>query len=104
MDSGVLISLVSLEVTGIVLLVGVVIWAIRKEGIINSHSDKLAANLEAHAVLSAKVESKAAAHDETKIEVVRLQEQIGHLTRLIEKWFEPIDPPASKRRRTTSDV
>jgi hypothetical protein len=99
-NPGWIISFVSLEITGLVLVLGVVIWAIRKEGVINAHSTKLAENDTAHAALAARVEAKAAAHNETKIEVVRLQEQIGHLTRLIERWGEP-DPPKRRPRPTT---
>lgn len=104
MNPGWIIALIGLELTAFSMLLGVVIWAVRKEGVINAHSAKLAENDRAHAALSAKVDAKAAAHDETKIEVVRLQEQIGHLTRLIEKWFEPIDPPVAKRRRNTGPM
>ena len=99
MNPGWIISFISLEITGLVLAIGVVIWAVRKEGVINAHSVKLVENDAAHAALAARVEAKAAAHDETKIEVVRLQEQIGHLTRLIERWVEPDGP--KRRPRTT---
>lgn len=72
---------------GLAALAGVV-WLVRLEGRVNAQGARLMV-----------LETAIKAHEETKIEVVRLQEQIKHLTGLIEKWFEPIDPPAAKRRR-----
>ena len=91
MNPTVIVAIIGIEITTFIALIGVVAWAVRKEGAINAQEHRLTV-----------LEAKAAAHEDTKIEVVRLQEQIKHLTNLIEKWFEPIDPPAAKRRRGAS--
>jgi hypothetical protein len=52
----------------------------------------------------AVLQQAAKAADETKIEVVRLQEQIKHLTDLIEKWLRPAVPNGPGRRRSPTSA
>lgn len=64
---------------------GGVVWLVRLEGRVNTlatMSDTQAA------ALKAAIEG----HGATTIEVVRLQEQIKHLTDLIERYFVPANP------------
>lgn len=54
-----------------------IVWNIRLEGRVNSSSDKII-----------KLEEKATSADDTKIEVVRLQEQIKNLAGLLERFID----------------
>lgn len=71
--------------------VAVIVWLVRLEGRVNhkASAEQLAALL---AIVSA-LQSKEAAHDQTRDEVIRLQEQIKHLASLIERLL-----PASRRK------
>lgn len=71
--------------------VAVIIWLVRLEGRVNhkASAEQLAALL---AIVSA-LQSKEASHDQTRDEVIRLQEQIKHLTNLIERLL-----PANRRK------
>lgn len=94
--------LTSEQITLALAAVAAVVWLVRLEGRVNT-SDRDSVALKAELVaIKARAEADAAKHGDTKEAVIRLQEQIGHLTTLIEKWFEPIDPPAAKRRRTAA--
>jgi hypothetical protein len=74
--------------------VGAIVWLVRLEGRVNSKADAdRVVTLEAE-VAALKVSAKTA--DDTKMEVVRLQEQIKHLTDLIEKYFVPAPVRARK--------
>lgn len=89
--------------------VAAVVWLIRLEGRVNTAEkvnstamadcDREQAALKA-AFIAFQAEAKVAekAHSETAIEIVRLQEQIKHLTDLIERMVAP--PPAPRRRTT----
>ena len=80
-------TLVTLALTGVALIV----WLVRLEGRVNhkASSEQLVALL---AIVSA-LQSKEASHDQTRDEVIRLQEQIKHLTNLIERLL-----PANRRK------
>ncbi len=80
-------TLVTLGLAG----VAVIVWLVRLEGRVNhkASAEQLAALL---AIVSA-LQSKEASHDQTRDEVIRLQEQIKHLTNLIERLL-----PASRRK------
>ena len=80
-------TLVTLGMAG----VAVIVWLVRLEGRVNhkASAEQLAALL---AIVSA-LQSKEASHDNTRDEVIRLQEQIKHLTNLIERLL-----PASRRK------
>lgn len=100
MKPGMTVELLSLGFGVALAFIGLVVWAVRLEG-------KVAANATAIQTLAgttntavAALQARANGHDETKIEVVRLQEQIKHLTELIEKWLQP--PPPSPRRSRAS--
>ena len=99
---------------GILLAGGaIVVWAVRLEGKIAANDAKVMAAVAANAAsiqtlasttnaAVAALQDRANGHDETKIEVVRLQEQIVNLTELIEKWLQP-PPPARRTRSTKGD-
>lgn len=94
----------------------VIVWLVRLEGRVNgkadsSHVQAVAASVETVKASGENMKSdigalhqSAKAGEETKIEVVRLQEQIKHLTNLFEKWLQPPTPQAvpQRRRRTTT--
>ena len=80
-----------------------IVWLVRLEGRVNTLDREREAQKTELAAMKAQAALDAAKHTDTKEAVIRLQEQIGHLTNLIEKWFQPIDPPAAKRRRSTSE-
>jgi hypothetical protein len=68
-------------------LVGFVVWLVRLEARVNNKApaESLAALL---AVVTA-LQAKEASHDQTRDEVIRLQEQIKHLAQLIERLLPP---------------
>jgi uncharacterized membrane protein YcjF (UPF0283 family) len=83
LDSG---TIVTLGISGI----AVVIWLVRLEGRVNGKAtgDQVAAaasQIGAVAAVVATLQAKEASHDNTRDEVIRLQEQIKHLTDLIER-------------------
>lgn len=94
----------------------VIVWLVRLEGRVNAKADSSTVQTASAAVDAVRatvdntksdissLQQAAKAADETKIEVVRLQEQIKHLTDLIEKWLRPTPPAAqsTRRRRTTT--
>lgn len=84
LDAG---TLVTLGISG----VAVIVWLVRLEGRVNqkASSDTVATLA---AVVTA-LQAKEAGHDNTRDEVIRLQEQIKHLTALIERLL-----PAPRRR------
>ena len=74
--------------------VAVIIWLVRLEGRVNGKAtgDQVAAaasQIGAVAAIVATLQAKEAAHDNTRDEVIRLQEQIKHLTDLIERLLPP---------------
>jgi len=74
--------------------IGGVVWLVRLEGRVNALS---ALSETQAAALKAAIEG----HSATTIEVVRLQEQIKHLTDLIERYFVPANP--TRRGRSQGD-
>jgi uncharacterized membrane protein YcjF (UPF0283 family) len=95
LEPGTLITLVVLGVT-------VVLWLARLEGRVNGKAttDQVAAvsaQIATTAAIVASLQAKDAAHDNTRDEVIRLQEQIKHLTDLIERLL-----PSPARRKTTA--
>lgn len=60
-------------------LIALVVWLVRLEGKIGVH-DKAIVTLE----------DKAKGHDETKLEVVRVQEQIKQLKELLERYLDEV--------------
>lgn len=84
LDAG---TLVTLGISG----VAVIVWLVRLEGRVNhkASSDTVATL----AAVVASLQAKEAGHDNTRDEVIRLQEQIKHLTALIERLL-----PTSRRR------
>ena len=78
--------------------VAVIVWLVRLEGRVNGKAttDQIAAvsaQIGATAAVVATLQAKDAAHDNTRDEVIRLQEQIKHLTSLIERLM-----PAALRK------
>lgn len=105
--------LTSEQITLALAAVAAIVWMVRLEGRLNTTAKEAAALTldlakaqakgEADvAAIRAKADADAVKHSDTRDEVIRLQEQIKHLSALIEKWFEPIDPPAAKRRRSAA--
>jgi hypothetical protein len=83
--------------------VAVIVWLVRLEGRVNvkATTDQVAAvsaQIGATAAVVATLQAKDASHDNTRDEVIRLQEQIKHLTDLIERLL-PL-PPATRRKPT----
>jgi uncharacterized membrane protein YcjF (UPF0283 family) len=83
-------TIVTLGISGI----AVVIWLVRLEGRVNGKAtgDQVAAaasQIGAVAAVVATLQAKEASHDNTRDEVIRLQEQIKHLTDLIERLLSP---------------
>ena len=86
--------LVTLGLSG----VAVIVWLVRLEGRVNGKatSDQIGAvggQIAAVAAIVAALQAKEASHDQTRDEVIRLQEQIKHLTNLIERLL-----PAARRK------
>ena len=80
--------------------VTVIVWLVRLEGRVNAKAttDQVAAvsaQIGATAAVVATLQAKDASHDNTRDEVIRLQEQIKHLTDLIERLL-----PLPTRRKT----
>jgi hypothetical protein len=89
LDAGTLVALGLAAVT-------VIIWLVRLEGRVNGKAtagevSTVAAQIGAVAAIVATLQAKEAAHDNTRDEVIRLQEQIKHLTDLIERLL-PVPP------------
>jgi hypothetical protein len=82
--------------------VAVIVWLVRLEGRVNGKAtgDQVAAvsaQIGAVAAIVATLPAKEAAHDNTRDEVIRLQEQIKHLTDLIQRLL-----PLPSRRKPTA--
>jgi hypothetical protein len=91
--------------------VAVIIWLVRLEGRVNGKAERdqvaaasaqvgaevsaASAQIGAVAAIVATLQAKEAAHDNTRDEVIRLQEQIKHLTDLIERL---LPSPAARRK------
>lgn len=95
LDPGTLVALGLATVT-------VIIWLVRLEGRVNGKAtgDQVAAaaaQIGAVGAIVATLQAKEAAHDNTRDEVIRLQEQIKHLTDLIERLL-----PLPSRRKPTA--
>ena len=78
--------------------VAVIVWLVRLEGRVNGKAtadqvSTVAAQIGTVAAIVSTLQAKEAAHDNTRDEVIRLQEQIKHLTNLIERLL-----PASRRK------
>jgi len=91
LEPGTLITLVVLGVT-------VVLWLARLESRVNGKATAdqvttVSGQIGAVAAIVATLQAKEAAHDNTRDEVIRLQEQIKHLTNLIERLL-----PATRRK------
>ncbi len=81
-------EIISLALAGVTAIV----WLVRLEGRVNTTDKEVA-------TLRAKADSDAKSSSETAIEIVRLQEQIKHLTDLIERMAKPPEQP--RRRAAT---
>lgn len=83
--------------------IGFVVWLVRLEGRVNSTKQsigELTKDLDQQrgeiVAVKAKGEADTKAHEETKIALVRVEEQLKHLTDLVERLLV-----ASPRRRTS---
>jgi len=82
--------------------VSVIVWLVRLEGRVNGKATtdqvaQVSAQIATAAAIVASLQAKDAAHDNTRDEVIRLQEQIKHLTDLIERLL-----PSPARRKPTA--
>jgi len=82
--------------------VSVIIWLVRLEGRVNGKATtdqvaQVSAQIATAAAIVASLQAKDAAHDNTRDEVIRLQEQIKHLTDLIERLL-----PSPVRRKPSA--
>ena len=66
-------------------------WLVRLEGRVNSKATS--EQVSSVVAIVAALQAKEASHDQTRDEVIRLQEQIKHLANLIERLL-----PASRRK------
>lgn len=80
-------TLVTLGLAGVT----VIVWLVRLEGRVNGKATS--EQVSAVVAIVAALQAKEASHDQTRDEVIRLQEQIKHLTNLIERLL-----PASRRK------
>lgn len=79
-------------------VVAFIAWLVRLEGRVNGKAtadqvSQVSGQIGTVAAIVATLQAKEAAHDNTRDEVIRLQEQIKHLTNLIERLL-----PASRRK------
>ena len=91
LDAGTLVTLAAAAVAFIA-------WLVRLEGRVNGKAtadqvSQVSGQIGTVAAIVATLQAKEAAHDNTRDEVIRLQEQIKHLTNLIERLL-----PASRRK------
>jgi uncharacterized membrane protein YcjF (UPF0283 family) len=82
--------------------VSVIVWLVRLEGRVNGKATtdqvaQVSAQIATAAAIVASLQAKDAAHDHTRDEVIRLQEQIKHLTDLIERLL-----PSPARRKPSA--
>jgi hypothetical protein len=78
--------------------VAVIVWLVRLEGRVNGTATTnqlatLTSQISALAAVVAALQAKEASHDNTREEVIRVQEQLKHLTGLIERLM-----PAALRK------
>lgn len=79
--------------------VGAIVWLIRLEGRVNTAEKEQTAMRATFDTFRAEARVAEKAHSETALEIVRLQEQIKHLTDLIERLVDP--SPTPRRRAAT---
>jgi hypothetical protein len=77
-------------------VVTVIVWLVRLEGRVNGTATTnqfatLTSQISALASVVAALQAKEASHDNTREEVIRVQEQLKHLTDLIERLL-PVPP------------
>ena len=96
------IALVGLAFTVFLAVIGVVIWLVRLESKTGATADACRATAEALAAHAKTQALLASAHHDAvgdaKLEIVRVQEQIKHLTNLVERWLVP-----ARTRRALSE-
>lgn len=77
-------------VTLVLAAIALIVWLVRLEARVNGkatsdHVGTVSGQIAAVAAIVATLQVKEASHDQTRDEVIRLQEQIKHLTNLIER-------------------
>lgn len=98
-------------VTGAIAVVSVIVWLVRLEGRVNTAEKATAEVIKdldaatvAHKIeittIKARAEADAAAHSETTLAIVRVQEQLKYLTSLFERHF--VEGPVPRPRRGAS--
>lgn len=103
-------SLLGGAVAACVALIGGIVWLVRLEGRVNTAAATIAdltKDFEAHkadsradiAAVKARAEADSAAHSETTLALVRVQEQLKYLTSLFERHFVAAPPTRSRTAR-----
>lgn len=84
--------------------IAAIVWLVRLEGRVNS-AEKAAIAFQSAisaeiAAIKARAEADSNAHSETTIALVRVQEQLKHLTSLFERHF--VEGPKPRARRNNA--
>lgn len=98
MDASAWIALVAVAVTVAIAALGGVVWLVRLEGRVNAgraDAEALKADLIG---VKATAAAEAAAHNQTTIALVRVEEQLRHLTNLFERQFTDPQPRQIRSR------
>lgn len=100
MDASAWIALVAVAITAALAALGGVVWLVRLEGRVNAGKAEAEALRNEIIAVKASAAAEAAAHSQTMIALVRVEEQLRHLTNLFERQFS--DPPRPTRTRSAT--
>jgi hypothetical protein len=96
MDASAWIALVAVSITAALAALGGVVWLVRLEGRVNAGKSETEAMKTDLIGVKAHAAAEAVAHSQTTIALVRVEEQLRHLTNLFERQFS--DPPPRQPR------
>ncbi len=96
MDANAWIALATVAFTVAVSALGGVVWLVRLEGRVNAGKAEAEALKTDLIGVKAHAAAEAVAHSQTTIALVRVEEQLRHLTNLFERQFS--DPPPRQSR------
>lgn len=100
MDASAWIALVAVAITASLAALGGVVWLVRLEGRVNASKAEAEALKTEIIGVKATAAAEAAAHSQTTIALVRVEEQLRHLTSLFERQFS--EPPRQPRARSAA--
>lgn len=98
MDPSAWIALVAVAITVALSALGGVVWLVRLEGRVNAGKAETEVLKTDLIGVKASAAAESAAHSQTTIALVRVEEQLRHLTNLFERQFS--DPPRHPRTRS----